>query len=889
MSQLVGQSLNQYRIVEKLGEGGMGEVYRAHDERLDRDVAIKVLPQEYAEDEDRMRRFEREARATAALDHPNILAIHELGTHEGRPFIVTELLEGRTVREAIDSGDLANREVIEIGSQITKGLAAAHSKDIVHRDLKPSNLFITTDGTAKILDFGLAKLIARPSLVTGSDEAPTEQMETEIGSVLGTAGYMSPEQVRGLPADRRSDIFSLGVVLYEMLTGLSPFRRVTAADTASAVLSEDPPAVSDTTSWVTPAFDGVVRRCLQKRPDDRFQSADEVRRALLALVATPDPPKRRRRLMRPAVMATIIIPLVLVAVFAFTLAHLGYRAMLEGNGNGSAATEALRIVVLPFDNLGPADDAFFADGVTEEITSRLASVGGIQVISRTTARRYAETEKSATEIGAELDVDYLLEGSVRWARMPDGAQRVRLTPRLIRIADDSQLWTEPYDRELVDVFEVQSEIAERVADELGVTLLESERAVVRARPTENLDAYQAYLRGRWLASQPHFSVERWQRMMESYELAVTLDPDFALAHSKLARAHAQMRYFGHDLSSGRLEAASAAAERAVALAPTDPRVHLDLAYYHLLAHRDTGSAMAEIATARQSLGEDAEVLKAEIFLNEIRGRYQETIELADRAARLSPLDPSIPSAAIFNSWALRDYHAALRYAEVASELAPDSFWPPLGKAVNLWSMSGNLNAARSALEGLPDVQNDWITWSWMWQEIFERRFDLALRRIDAMDRPWLETKFVHRPRPFLRAMSLEFQGRRDDALPLWREALSMIDDALRAGPDHYHLHSSLGVTLAGLGDHDRAMAEGRRGMELLPVSRDSSYGLSSEVDMAWIFTLLGERDLALDQLDRLMTIPSWITPAWIEMDPRWDSLRDHPRYAKTLASHRNGS
>jgi non-specific serine/threonine protein kinase len=886
MALQIGQKLSQYRVVDRLGAGGMGEVYRAHDERLDRDVAIKVLPEDFGDDLERRQRFEREARATAALNHPNIVAIHELGEHHGRLFIVTELLDGRTVREAVDAGELSNRQVVDLGSQIATGLAAAHDKGITHRDLKPSNVVITNDGVAKILDFGLAKLDAPKPLGDTSGDEPTEELMTAMGSVLGTAGYMSPEQVRGQPADHRSDIFSLGVLLYEMFTGLSPFRRVTPADTASAVLGEDPPPVSDTTSWVTPAFDGVVRRCLAKRPEDRYQSAAEVRGALQALVAVPTGQPPKRRWPRPAVLAMVVIPLVLVGGLAITLAHLGYRALLVNGGVTRATSAPTRIVVLPFENLGPSDDAYFADGVTEEITGRLALVGGLEVLSRTTARRYARTDMSASEIGAELESDYLLEGAVQWNRLADGSQRVRITPKLIRADDDSHLWAEIYDRNLDDVFAVQSEIAEQVVRALGVTLLETERGGVHDRPTDNLEAYQAFLRGRWIASQPHFSIALWPTMLDRYQHAVELDPDFALAHGELAKAHAQLRFFAHDLSPDRLRMAQIHADRAIALEPTDPRVHLALAYFQLWGHRDTDTALDEIATARSRLGDRAEVLKAEIAVRSVRGEFAKSVELARRAMRLSPFDPSIPAQAAFDAWGLRDYRSSLQFSEATFELAPESFWPYLSTAFAHWSESGNLKAARTSLEELPEVVNDWTTWSWIWQEIFEGGFDDALERVNGMERDWLKTKFVHRPRPFLRAMILESAGRGREALPHWREAMKTLAGFLETTPEDHLARASYGVALAALGESESAVAEGMGAKELVPVSRDASYGISAEVDMAWIYTLLGESDLALDQLDRLMTIPSWISPAWIEMDPRWESLRRHPRYVELLDSHR---
>ena len=371
MPFVVGCVLGHYRIIDQIGEGGMGVVYRAHDERLHRDVAIKVLPEEFISDSGRMERFEREARAAAALSHSNILAIHELGFHQGSPYIVTELLEGASLAEAMQGPEFSSRRALEIGIQVARGLAAAHDKGVIHRDLKPGNVFVTRDRTVKILDFGLAKLDAAAEPTREAAEAKTETMQTAIGTVMGTAGYMSPEQVRGHPTDARSDIFSFGVLLYEMLTGSNPFRRPTAADSVSAVLSHDPPAVSRAGGGIPAPVDAIVGRCLEKRPEDRYQSSRDLVHALETAVNAPSQASivnavsRFRIPRRAAAVAAVIVMLAVGAAF------LASRSRIDSAQFQVADPDPPRIVVLPFDNLGADDDAFFAAGMSDEIMSRL--------------------------------------------------------------------------------------------------------------------------------------------------------------------------------------------------------------------------------------------------------------------------------------------------------------------------------------------------------------------------------------------------------------------------------------------------------------------------------------------------------------------------------------
>ena len=878
MEDLVGRTLGHYRIVEQIGAGGMGVVYRAHDERLDRDVAVKVLLQEVASDPERLARFEREAKAVAKLEHPNILAIHDFGTEDGIAYAVMELLKGESLREVISREELSTSKAVEYARAIADGLSAAHEKGIVHRDLKPENVFLTRDGRIKILDFGLAKLaLPEQDLATAT---PTATLETQAGSLLGTVAYMAPEQVQGLPANERSDIFAFGVVLYEMLTGLRPFGGSNSLETAAAILKEDPEPISTVTTGVPPALGSVVGQCLEKRPEDRFSSAHDLSLTLGAIdsaaPALSSPQKSPKRWHWPVIAVVAVAALI---AFLFVPFPRGERSV-DRPEEGTPP----RIVILPFENLGAAEDEFFADGITEEITARLASMEGLRVISRTSAVKYADTNKSIQEMGDELGVGYVLEGTVRWARDDQGS-RIRITPQLIRVEDDTHLWAETYDRVLDDVFEVQSEIAKKVTDQLGVALGGSELAAVELQPTDNVDAYQAYLQGRYYATRPHFTYENWSHAMAAYERAVERDPEFALAHAKLARGHAQAHFFRHDLTPERLEAADAAAATALALAPDSPRVRLDLGYYHLWAYRDRERALEEFELAEAGLPDNAENLGAKAGLFEVEGRWNEALDAYERAFELSPRDAGMIVQAAGALWMLRRYPEAVVAADQAISLAPDAMWPYLYKVLILWSWKGSAEQTRSVVEALPDTSRDWGHWAWYWQDVFEGEYSAALVGLETSTDEWIRIKMVARPNALLVAQAYHWLGEVEKASSAYEKSRRLLETEVEASPEDPRLRSSLGLAYAALGRKEDAIREGLRATELLTKEEDGFYYLPYAVDLAHIYTILGEDDLALDQIENLLTNPSWLSPAWLEMDPRWAPLRDLPRYQALIEKH----
>ena len=506
---------------------------------------------------------------------------------------------------------------------------------------------------------------------------------------------MAPEQVQGQPADHRSDIFALGVVLYEMLTGQRPFRGSTMVETAAAILKEDPEPISSIVPGVPQTLTGVTSKCLEKRPEDRFSSAHDLSLTLGAIDATSPP------VQEPSVIA-IHWPHILAVVIAAAIA-LFFVFLPDGLFDRQAlqpVEDSLpRIVVLPFENLGSPDDEYFADGITEEITSRLTAVSGLQVISRTSAMYYKGRSVPVKQIGEELDVGFVLEGTIRWDRGEEGYGRVRITPQLIKVADDSHLWSERYDRVLEDIFSVQSDIAEQVLAQLEATLLEPERRAVGARPTENMEAYQAYLSGLQIGFTEQ--VEDLEIAADMFERATQLDPDFALAHAGLAEASSLIIHYRIDMSSERRVKAENAAERAVDLAPDLPETHRARGLFSYLARRDYDNALDELRLAELIRPGDSVTLASLAYVRRRQGEWLGSLEILEKAIRLDPLNWHYPFNQGVTYMFLRDYGQAARHFEKAISIAPDRLQTYYWLAATCRLRDGSPEQARSVLETMP--------------------------------------------------------------------------------------------------------------------------------------------------------------------------------------------
>jgi serine/threonine protein kinase/Flp pilus assembly protein TadD len=874
MQGLIGRTLSHYRIVEHLGGGGMGVVYKAEDTKLGRTVALKFLPPEWSRDPDARERFLREARAASALEDSRICTIHDIDeTDDGQLFIAMAFYEGESLKKRLERGRLPIGEAVDIAIQVAEGLERAHSAEIVHRDIKPANLMLTGHDEVVIVDFGLAKLAGDLTL-------------TKPGSSLGTPHYMSPEQSRGERLDARTDLWSLGVVLFEMLTGERPFAGENHTSVARSILDDEVPDVRKLRPDAPASLGAIVAKALEKNVDRRYRSAGELLADLrnlkeglsefegVTLSAPSQSPLPGRFPLAP-----VLIALALVVGTAAVIWYLG-----RADSDQPSEAPSPRIVVLPFENLGPPEHEYFADGITEEITARLSSVKGLRVISRTSAIQYAGSKMSIGQMGEELGVGYVLEGTVRWADS-EGDSRIRITPQLIRVADDTHLWAQTYDRIADNIFDIQSEIAEHVTDHLGIALTGPGTGDTQSQPTENFAAYQAYLRGRYYEARPHFTIEDWNQAIAAYQKAVDLDPDFALAYAHLAKGHARLRYLRHDLTPERLLASDAAAARAVELAPDSPRVRLAVGYNYLWAHRDVAKALAEFDLAAVSLPANAEVLvaKSDVFI--LQGHFEDALAVLQDAFELSPRDADVATMVGEVLWTIRRYPEAVAAADQAINLAPDAVWPYLIKTFALWSWRGSAQETRAVLEALPTDDGSWQRWTWYWQEVFEGRYRDALHRLESAPDGWIRIKILARPVELFSAQVHELLNQPELAVDEYERARELLEAAVRESPEDPRLHSSLGIACAALGFKEEALSEGRRATELLPKYVDGFYYLPFAVDLAHIYTIVGDDEAALDEIEELLSNPSWVSTSWLEMDPRWNPLRDHPRFQALLEKY----
>jgi serine/threonine-protein kinase len=714
---LIGRQLGTYEVLSLLGAGGMGEVYRARDINLNRDVALKTLPDAFASDGDRLTHFRREARALASLNHAHIVTIFSIEEHESVPFMTMELIEGCTLDQGIPAGGLSLTRFFDIAIALADALSAAHRKHIIHRDLKPANVMVTDDGRVKVLDFGLARAVDVDA-VRGGEEVTHRQ--TAIGTIVGTMPYMSPEQIEAWPLDPRTDLFSLGVVLYELATGQRPFRGASTPALMSSILKDQPRPVGEQRADVPGDVCRLIDRCLEKERHARIQTAAEILGELKAC-----------------------------------------RRAWESGIISQPAERAAAIAVLAFTDMSAAKDQdWFCDGVAEEILNALAPLKGLRVAARTSAFSFKGKGDDLRTIGEKLNVTTVLEGSVRRA-----GDRVRITVRLSEVANGFQLWSERYDRELKDIFDMQDEIAKAVAERLRVTLAGGKEHRLVEQATTNIEAYQLYLKGRALVDRRGANVPTGLSLLRK---AVELDPGYSLAWAGVADAFTVMAYSGASPGSETKAQAMAAAGRSIELDPTSATAHTALACATLLYENNRALAKREFERALElnpnyGMGR---CWYANFYWNWARGDFERGIAEARRALDSDPLSAYLTMTLGVSLFTAGRLEEAIDACRRAIELDPASF-------VSRWALGIALGLAGRSTEAISTLEA---------AAVMSGRHSLALTGLAGV--------FAQ-------------SGQPAEALTLHRE---LIDRTSRS----YVSPSHLALTAEAAGQHEEAMAFVRR-------------------------------------------------------------------------------
>jgi serine/threonine-protein kinase len=855
----------RYRIERELGRGGMATVYLATDEHHDRSVALKVLHPDLAATLG-SERFQREIRLAARLQHPHILSVYDSGDADGILWFTMPFVEGASLRERLArERELPIPEAVRIAREVALALDFAHRHGVVHRDIKPENILLI-DGQAMVADFGIARALTGEGAVT------------QTGLAVGTPGYMSPEQASGEHAlDARADIYALGAVIYEMLAGEPPFTGPNAQAVIARMMTETPRPITAVRSTVPPALATLVAATLAKSPADRPASARAVATTLEEIAARGETgvtaavasPVRGRRVTWAFAAAVVVLAV---------LAPVVWRRFSTG------ATNAYRIAVLPFDNAGGTDDDYFADGVTDEVRSKLSAIPGLQVTARTSTNQYKRSRKDPRDIGRELSVDYLLMGTVRWNR-GQGIDRVRVTPELIQVSNSATRWSEPFDTVLSDVFTVQANIASRVADRLHLALAPPAQQRIAERPTASLDAYDEFLKGEQITANVASGDSKILNAgIPHYERAVALDSSFLQAWTALARSLAYVNNSSPSVTG--VERAREAAERALALGPKRPEGHLAMAQYLRDVKLDYEGARAEYDAGLRIDPNHPDLLVGIATVDRILGRFDDALMHAQQAFTVDPRSVSTARRVAGAFHDLRRFPEELAAWDRALALAPQNLSIIQGKVFGYLSL-GQLDSVHALVaEKLKTVDTTallvrfalyqetmWVLPPPLWPKILK----LTVKDFDN-DRGHWGLKLGH---TYL-LMGDTARGRM-----FGDSARAAFEAQLKDFPDRAQLRELRARALALGGHKHEAILEADSALKVRETTADASLRPYVRFQAARVFIQSGDSERALDLLESLITVPaSDVTPAYLKLDPSFAPLRGNPRFEKLIAERK---
>nr|MBA3344116.1 protein kinase [Gemmatimonadales bacterium] len=850
----------------------------AQDLRHDRPVALKVLHPELAASLG-PERFQREIRLAARLQHPHILTVHDSGEAAGQLWFTMPFVDGESLRDRLTRERQLPVEVaLRITLDAARALSYAHEHGVIHRDIKPENLLLTTDGSTLVADFGIARALSGAG----------EQL-TQTGMSVGTPAYMSPEQAAGeRTLDARTDVYSLGTVLYEMLAGEPPFTGSTAQAVIAKRFSGEVPRVRQVRPSVPEPVEQAVTRALAPVAADRFASVAEFARALqTAGIAPATMPTE----LTPAVGSSGVrpptsagrpprqVPAAATALVLGVLIGLGvlFAWRQSTSGGEDQRSGVTPLAVLPFENLGDSADAYFADGMTDAVRGKLSALPTLQITARQSSAEYKQSSKSVKQIGQELGVQYVLTGTVRWEKS-GGLSRVQVSPELVQVATASTKWQQPFDAAMVDVFQVQGQVAGEVAEALNVALGAKEKQSLAEQPTTNLAAYQAYLKGEDLSSRDDLASLR--RTAAYYEQAVALDSAFAVAWAQLSSIRSRI-YVNGVPSPAVAEAARRAGERALALAPDSPYGHLALGLYYLAVERDQTRALQQYRVVHERAPNSVEGLAASARLAVTQGRWDEAVVHLRRAQVLNPRSKALGSTLVQTLLWLRRYPEALEASDRALGLERTNLAILEDRAM-IYLAQGDLAGAQGVIRGAPKEIDPAALVAYL-----ANYYDLFWVLDEAQQQLLLRLT----PEPFdnnraawgiCLAQTHALRGNQVQARAYADSSRMVFEAQLKESPDDAQLHVLLGLALAYLGRRDEAVAEGKRGVALMPVGKDAFDAPYFQHQLARIYILVGEPDNALDQLEPLLKLTYYLSPGWLRIDPAFDALRGNPRFERLL-------
>ena len=871
-ARLLGE-LGDYELLEEVGRGGQGVVFRARQKSLHRIVALKVIGLGQWATKAHLKRFRLEAEAAASLDHPCIVPIYEVGERDGQCYFSMKFVEGGQLDEVVKQAPVSIRQAVELIAKVARTVHYAHEHGILHRDIKPGNILLDAKGEPHLTDFGLARLVESESTVTRTLE------------VLGTPSYMSPEQAAGNNAKITSttDVYGLGAVLYQLLASHPPFAGGTTYETIKLLLETEPRPPRLWNPKVDRDLSTICLKCLDRDPQGRYSSAlalaEDLERWLkhepIQARRTGVVARGRKWLQRnPTATAMAGLSLALIAAVGVIVwkSELFRRPAAAG------------IAVLPFENLSrDPDNAYFADGIQEEILTRLASIPDLKVISRTSTQRYQSKPRNLDQIAKQLGVANILEGSVQKA-----ADQVRVNVQLINAQTDSHLWAETYDRKLTDIFGVESEIAKGIAESLQAKLSGREEQALAVKPTNNPEAYDAYLRG--LAFEARSDFDALGKAISFYERAVELDPNFAVGWARLSRADALLysREAG-DTTAARRDAAKSALDTAQKLHPDSPETLLALGYYQYWVLRDYQLAKTTFKRVQKMLPGISDVLKGLGAVSRREGHWDQSVAYWEQALVLDPRNVELLVQAASTYAELRQFQAALKLYDRALDIVPTD--PDLMAAkAGIYQAEGNLEQAGKFLSQINAQTPSPIALGIkMTQLRLERNYAEVIRLLQARQaRPPSASETIKAITQVELALHQRVASDTAGAKVAAEQARNTLEQLCKNQPDNPDFAALLSLAHATLGEKNSALKQAERAIMLLPSAKDRMYGPAFEENLALIQTMCGANSQAISTLARLLQTPYYggfyietpITPALLRLDPIWDPLRSDPAFQK---------